>query len=100
LNTVEQLEALTVEQARIEQENGQLLAKLNTVEQERDALIQRLKKVEQSEVDQQLNTVVEQTDVQPPKTFDGWTVQQDRRGYYRLARKIEGARDPHRPAVE
>ncbi|CAK0775976.1 hypothetical protein CCP3SC15_530005 [Gammaproteobacteria bacterium] len=57
----------------------QIRGALAAVTEERDALIQELERL-----------TVSQQNVEPPKTFEGWTVHTDEKGYTRLHKKVNG----------
>lgn len=62
-------------------------AEVAQANQERDAMALELERLK---VIQQAVEPVTQCNVEPPKTFEGWTVHTDEKGYTRLHKKVNG----------
>jgi|GEM_PF-2084808 len=68
----------------VKQEIDNLKEQVTLLTQERDSLQEQLAELNNN------RQPVKQENVQPPKTFEGWTVHTNEKGYTRLHKKVNG----------
>ena len=80
----EQLDELHNNRQPVIQEIDNLKEQITLLTQERNSLKEQLDELHNN------RQPVIQNNVQPPKTFEGWTVHTDEKGYTRLHKKVNG----------